>query len=205
MWWIYIVIGVVFLLVLISKCASYSAKRKRTIQMDFKGIFKRYSTLTIQKVNDGRKVIYYSQGPMNIKYDPSNFDLYRNTLIEIPWYVMNEKKTNKFGRGRLVVYIILLVIFSVLFVLSAVGIILNNFYPEAIEFLNTEALSFIIDYGFTYYFATGALACVLLTILFICLNRAYAKLFIYYMPSYLTTINNETYYKTMQPIYVKLN
>ena len=107
MWRIYVVISAAFLLILIIKLINHHFKKSRVIKLKAIGEYKKFFDLSIIKVQDNRGIIYYSNGPINIKYDPSNFDLYRTRLTEIPSYSYKENKDEKYGRTPFIIHLVL--------------------------------------------------------------------------------------------------
>lgn len=205
MWWIYIVAGAVFVLILILKLVHQKIRSNKIVRMQAVNEYKKFFTLTFAKVPDARKVIYYSEGPMNIKYDPTNFDLYRTRMIQVPCYTCKEKKVKNFGLGWKIIYWIIFVLALLCCIISVVWQLLLKFAPDSIEFLNIEALE-MIKTVFTYTgFAVSMALISLLAIIFILVNQSYKKLFVSYMQIYYRLINNEVYSKSMKPIYVKLD
>lgn len=205
MWWIYIVAGAVFVLILILKLVHQKIRSNKIVRMQAVNEYKKFFTLTFAKVPDARKVIYYSEGPMNIKYDPTNFDLYRTRMIQVPCYTCKEKKVKNFGLGWKIVYWIIFVLALLCCIISVVWQLLLEFAPDSIEFLNIEALE-MTKTVFTYTgFAVSMALIALLAIIFILINKSYKKLFVSYMQIYFRLINNEVYSESMKPIYVKLD
>ena len=140
MLWIHIIASIIFVVVLVGKLIHHHVRKQKVIKMEASGEFKKFFKLHFVKVPDNRGVIYYSNGPMNIKYDPSNFDLYRTRLTEIPCYSYEDKKTRRYGRGWRVCYWLIFAVALVCFLLSLIWQILLKFAPDSVEFLNIEAL-----------------------------------------------------------------
>ena len=205
MWWIYIVAGAIFVLFLILKLVHHKVRSNKIVRMQAVNEYKKFFTLTFTKVPDARKVIYYSEGPMNIKYDPTNFDLYRTRMIQVPCYTYKEKKVKNFGLAWKIIYWIIFVLALLCCIISVVWQLLLKFAPGSIEFLNIEALE-MTKTVFTYTgFAVSMALIALLAIIFILINKSYKKLFVSYMQIYFRLINNEVYSESMKPIYVKLD
>lgn len=205
MWWIHIIASIIFVVVLVGKLIHHHARKQKVIKMEASGEFKKFFKLHFVKVPDNRGVIYYSNGPMNIKYDSTNFDLYRTRLTEIPCYSYEDKKTRRYGRGWRICYWLIFAVALVCFLLSLIWLILLKFAPDSVEFLNIEALEMTKEVfthrGFG--FSMGLIA--ILALVFILLNLNYRKLFISYIPIYLKNVNTEVYKQAMKPIYVKLD
>lgn len=205
MWW-YILIAVAFVIILVLKLAHYYTRKSFIVHLKAKDRFKSFFKMTYVKMSDNRKVIYYSNGPTNIHYDPTNLNMYKTGLIEVPYYVLSDKKKKLFGKGWLVLYSIFLIIFAVAFLLSLAIIICDWIDPNILSFANNyDWLVEAKKYVGNFYFCEGALALTLLAIFFIVFNVSYRHLFFNFIPYYLQMINGEIYYKTMQPIYIKLD
>lgn len=204
MWRIYVVISAAFLLILIIKLINHHFKKSRVIKLKALGEYKKFFDLSIIKVQDNRGIIYYSNGPINIKYDPSNFDLYRTRLTEIPSYSYKENKDKKYGRTPFIIYWVLFVLSFIVFALSLVWILLLNFAPESVEFLNIKSLETLKEVFTSNYFCYGVGLFMILCLVFILCNRNYKKHFVYNIPVYLKMVNRAAYAEAMKPIYVKL-
>ena len=204
MWRIHIIASIIFVVVLVGKLIHHHARKQKVIKMEASGEFKKFFKLHFVKVPDNRGVIYYSNGPMNIKYDPSNFDLYRTRLTEIPCYSYEDKKTRRYGRGWRICYWLIFAVALVCFLLSLIWQILLKFAPDSVEFLNIESLETLKEVFTSNYFCYGVGLFMILCLVFMLCNRNYKKHFVYNIPVYLKMVNRAAYAEAMKPIYVKL-
>ena len=88
--------------------------------------------------------------------------------------------------------------------LTATGILLEEFYQQGLEFLDGEAGNYIRQFFTSYYVGVFALLLTILALIFMLCEISIKKLLNYYLPVYLKQVNAECYQESMKPIYVKL-
>lgn len=204
MWWVYVLMCSVFIVILLIKIIYHYYKTRKIIKMEAKNEFKHNSKLTFVKVADNRSVIYYSQGPINMRTDPGDFSLYKTRMMDVPMYVGTTKKLNRVRNAWTGVYAFFFILFLLVFLLTATGILLEEFYPQGLEFLDGEAGNYIRQFFTSYYVGVFALLLTILALIFMLCEISIKKLLNYYLPVYLKQVNAECYQESMKPIYVKL-
>ena len=206
MWWVYVVIGVVFLLFLILDLINYFSKKRKIVKMQASCYYKKFFKLSVNRISCNRNVIYYSRKPMHIRFDPSNFDIYKAQLVEVPVYSTDSKRTKKYLNTNFTIYLILMILGLVLFLVSLTFIILNSFFPDMLSFFDgNEVLETIKTIVTSYYTCTGCFLFALLFLIFMITNRSYKKFFVYYIPTYLNFINRSLYFEATKPIRINLD
>ena len=105
--WIYIIILVVFFVIVVLKLIHFVVKKKGLQKFKDLNAYKKRLDIKYEKIPDNREVIYYSNGPLNIYFDPSNQNIYKGSTIDVPIYMANDKKVKKVGTGWLYLLLVL--------------------------------------------------------------------------------------------------
>ena len=203
--WIYIIILVVFFVIVVLKLIHFAVKKKGLQKFKDLNAYKKRLDIKYEKIPDNREVIYYSNGPLNIYFDPSNQNIYKGSTIDLPVYMANDEKAKKVGTGWLYLYIFIAILSFIVMALSIACFTANKIDESLLSFMNYDWLETVKNILINEYFLVSIVLFFLLTILFIAFNVAYRKLFIFFVPIYVDTINNQNFVKAMQPIYIKLN